>query len=146
MNVNSHSVLLRFLVLSATHLGSRVYFPRGNHWDLKEIVNFQLNIREKRNTQTGDINSKFCLNEILLLWEFSFYTADVFLEHLSVPYLLLHVPGLLGVATEHEQSGSEPVEAMDGSQVLEVVLLGQNEHHGVVTVAPARMDLKAARI
>ena len=30
---------------------------------------------------------------------------------------------------------------MDGAQVLEVVLLGQDEHHSVVTVPPAGMNL-----
>lgn len=30
---------------------------------------------------------------------------------------------------------------MDGAQVLEVVLLGQDEHHSVVTVPPARVNL-----
>ena len=30
---------------------------------------------------------------------------------------------------------------MDGAQVLEVVLLGQDEHHSIVTVPPARVNL-----
>ena len=35
----------------------------------------------------------------------------------------------------------QPVETMDGAQVLEVVLLGQDEDDGVVAVPPARVNL-----
>ena len=43
---------------------------------------------------------------------------------------------------EHEKSGSEPVEPVDGPEVLQVVLLGKDEHNGVVTVPTAWVNLK----
>ena len=76
------------------------------------------------------------------LWELALDPADVLLEHLPVPDLLLHVAGLARVAAEHEQPRGEPVQTVDGAQVLQVVLLGQDEHHGVVAVPPAGVHLE----
>ena len=79
--------------------------------------------------------------KLYLLWKFSLDPADVLLEDLPVPDLLLHVPRLLGVPPEHEEPRRKSVQAMNGAQVLQVVLLGQDEDHGIVTISPARMYL-----
>ena len=43
---------------------------------------------------------------------------------------------------EHEKSGCEPVQPVDGPEVLQVVLLGKDEHYSVVTVPTAWVNLK----
>ena len=48
---------------------------------------------------------------------------------------------LLGVSSEEKQTRGEPVEAVDGPEVLEALLLGQDEHHSVVPVSPAGVHL-----
>ena len=76
-----------------------------------------------------------------LRWELSVHPADVLLLDLPGPDLLLHLARLLGVPAEEEEARGEPVQSVDGPQVLEPVLLGQDEHHRVVAVAAARVDL-----
>ena len=68
--------------------------------------------------------------------------ADVLLLHLPRPDLLLHLARLLGVAPEEEEPRRQPVQAVDGAQVLEALLLGQDEHHRVVAVSAAGVHLK----
>ena len=43
---------------------------------------------------------------------------------------------------KHEEAGGEPVKPVDGPQVLQVVFLGQDEDHSVVTIAAAWMHLE----
>ena len=43
---------------------------------------------------------------------------------------------------KHEEAGSEPVQPVDGPQVLQVVFLGQDEDHCVVAIAAAWVDLE----
>ena len=76
-----------------------------------------------------------------LLWKLSIHSTDVFLQHKSVPDLLLHLPRLPGVPTEHEQARGEPVQPVDGPEVLQIVFLGKNEDHRVVPVSATRMYL-----
>jgi hypothetical protein len=76
-----------------------------------------------------------------LLWKFSVDTTHVFLEHLSVPDLLLHISGLSGIATKHEKTGSQPVQSVNGSKVLQIVFLGQNENDCIVAVTTTWMNL-----
>ncbi len=82
-------------------------------------------------------------NKIInLLRKFPLDAANVFLLNLSGPDLLLHFPGFLRVPAEQQEAGSEPVQPVDGPEVLEAVLLRQDEDHRVVAVAAARMNLK----
>jgi len=82
-------------------------------------------------------------NKILnLLRKFSLDAANVFLLNLSRPDLLLHFPGFLRVPAKQEKAGGQPVQPVDGPEVLEAVLLRQDEDHRVVAVAAARMNLK----
>ena len=76
-----------------------------------------------------------------LLWKLSVNSTNVFLEDESVPDLLLHLPRLPGVPPEHEETRSEPVQSVDGPEVLQIVFLGKNEDHSVVPVSPTRMYL-----
>ena len=59
-----------------------------------------------------------------LLWKLSIHSTDVFLQHESVPDLLLHLPRLPGVPPEHQEAGGQPVQPVDGPEVLEIVFLG----------------------
>ena len=77
-----------------------------------------------------------------LHWEFSVNPADILLLDLSCSDLLLHFPRLLWIPSEKKETRGESVQPVDRAQVLEAVLLGQDEHHGVVAVATARMNLK----
>jgi len=77
-----------------------------------------------------------------LLRKFSLDSANVFLLNLSGPDLLLHFPGFLRVPAEQQKAGSQPVQPVDGSEVLEAVLLRQDEDHRVVAVAATRVNLK----
>ncbi len=72
--------------------------------------------------------------------------ADVLLLHLPGPDLLLHLPGLARVPPEEEQPRRQPVQTVDRPEVLEAVLLGQDEHHRVVAVATAGVDLGKKKI
>ena len=72
----------------------------------------------------------------------SFDPADVLLLNLPRPDLLLHLPRLLRVPAEEKKTGGEAIESVNGSQVLEAVLLGQDENDGVVPVSAARVDLE----
>lgn len=75
------------------------------------------------------------------LGEVALNAAHVFLGHLPVADLVLHLARLLGRAPEQQQATRQPVQPVDGAQVLEVVLLGQDEDDGVVAVPAARVDL-----
>jgi hypothetical protein len=77
-----------------------------------------------------------------LLRKFSLDSTNVFLLNLSGPDLLLHFPGFLRVPAEQQKAGSQPVQPVDGPEVLEAVLLRQDEDHRVVAVAAARVNLK----
>ena len=55
---------------------------------------------------------------------------------------MINIPHLLWVAAEEEESRGEAVEAVDGAQVLEALLLRQDEHHRVVPVPAARVHLQ----
>jgi hypothetical protein len=77
-----------------------------------------------------------------LLRKFSLDSTNVFLLNLSRPDLLLHFPGFLRVPAEQEETGSQPVQPVDGPEVLETVLFRQDEDHRVVAVATARMNLE----
>ena len=76
-----------------------------------------------------------------LLGKLALNTANILLENLSVSYLLLHLSCLPRVSSKHEQAWCEPVQAVDCPQVLQVVFLGQDEDHGVMTVATTRVNL-----
>ena len=77
------------------------------------------------------------------LRELSLHPAHVLLQHLSVPDLLLHLPRLPRVPPEHEEARGEPVQPVDGPEVLEIVFLGENEDHGVMAVSPTGMYLSS---
>ena len=87
---------------------------------------------------TKQLYKKFLLREV------AFDPADVLLLDLPRPDLLLHLPSLLRVPAEQEKTGSESIQTVNGPQVLESVLLGQDEDDGVVTVAAAWVNLKIA--
>lgn len=70
--------------------------------------------------------------------------AHVLLVHLPVADLCLHDARVPGRPAEHEQPAGQPVQAVYGPEVAQVVLFGQHEHHRVVPVTAARMDLWAA--
>jgi len=77
----------------------------------------------------------------LSLRELTLHPADVFLQHLPIPDLLLHLASLPWVPPEHQQPRCESVQTVDRSQVLQTELLGEDEDDRVVPVSPARMDL-----
>lgn len=77
-----------------------------------------------------------------LLGELSLDAADVLLLHLPVPDLVLHLAGLLGAATEQQESRRQPVQPVDRPQVLQVVFFGENKDHRVVAIPAARMNLR----
>ena len=68
--------------------------------------------------------------------------TDVLLPDLPGPDVLLHLAGLLGVPPEEEQARGQTVQPVDRPQVLEAVLLGEDEHHCVVTVTATRVNLE----
>ena len=76
-----------------------------------------------------------------LLRKLSIHSTDVFLQYESVPDLLLHLPRLPGVPPEHEETRGQPVQPVDGPEVLQIELLGENEDHSVVPISPTRMYL-----
>ena len=59
-----------------------------------------------------------------LLWELPLHPTHVLLQHQPVPDLLLHLPRLPGVPPEHQEAGGQPVQPVDGPEVLEIVFLG----------------------
>ena len=76
-----------------------------------------------------------------LLRKLSIHSTNVFLQNESVADLLLHLPRLPGVPPEHEEPRGEPVQPVDGPEVLQIVFLGQDEDHSVVPVSATRMYL-----
>ena len=76
-----------------------------------------------------------------LLWELPLHPTDILLENLSVSYLLLHLSCLPRVSSEHQQAWCESVQAVDCSQVLQVVFLSQYEDHSVKAVSSTRVHL-----
>ena len=76
-----------------------------------------------------------------LLRKLSIHSTYVFLQNESVADLLLHLPRLPGVPPEHEETRGEPVQPVDSPEVLQIVFLGQNEDHSVVTVSATRVNL-----
>lgn len=76
-----------------------------------------------------------------LLGKLALDAAHVLLQHLPVADLMLHLAGLLRAATEQQQTAGEPIEPMDGAQILQIVLFGQYEDDGVVAIPAARMHL-----
>lgn len=72
-------------------------------------------------------------------------SAHVLLGDEPRPDLLFHGARLLLGPPEQEQPGREPVEPVDRSQVAQIVLLGQDEGHSVVSVSAARMNLHNRR-
>lgn len=56
---------------------------------------------------------------------------------------MLHLPRLLRRSTEKENAAGQSVEPVYRPQVLQVVLLGENEHDRVVAVPPARVHLQS---
>ena len=76
-----------------------------------------------------------------LLWKLSLHPTHILLHNLSVPYLMFHFSRLPRVSPKHEKARCEPVQPMDGSQILQVVFLGEDEDHGVVSVTATGMHL-----
>lgn len=95
------------------------------------------------------------------LGELALDPADILLEDLAVPDLLLHLTRLaripktgwriklrshytpeMELPAKHEEAGGEPVKPVDGPQVLQVVFLGQDEDHSVVAIAAAWVHLE----
>ena len=123
--------------------------------DIRPSVHF-LKIRKTKQTSVERNNDRYWWDRTVdlaegiiddtrflcnLLWKFSLHSAHIFFEHLTISDLLFHISGFLGISSEHEKPGCEPVQAMDGPKVFQVVFLGQDENHCVVTVATTRMDL-----
>lgn len=80
-----------------------------------------------------------------LLRKLSLYPADIFLQNLAVPDLLLHVPCLLRIPSEHQQTRSQSVQSVNRPQVFQIVLFSQYEYHSIMTIATTWMDLKASK-
>lgn len=59
---------------------------------------------------------------------------------------MLHLPRLLRRSTEQENAASQPVQPVNSPEILQVVLLRQDENHGVVPVTTARMHLRTGTI
>ena len=101
--------------------------------------------------------------ELYSLRELALNPADVFLENLTVPNLLLHLTRLTRISAtgsriitllhtpetelpaEHEEARGEPIQPVNCPQVLQVVFLGQDENHSVVPVPAARVNLEMER-
>ena len=66
-------------------------------------------------------------------------------DHLSIPYLLLHLASLPRVPSKHQQSRGEPVQPVDCPKVLQTKLLEEKKHktRGSTTSA---VDLTFARM
>lgn len=67
--------------------------------------------------------------------------AHVLFVHLSVADLRLHDACVPGRPAEHEQTAGQSVQTVDGPEVPQVVLLRQHEHHRIVPITTARMNL-----
>lgn len=61
---------------------------------------------------------------------------------LTISNLVLHLPGLLRGSAEEQYSTGQPVEPVYGTEILQVVFLGQNEYDSVVAITTARMNLQ----
>lgn len=55
---------------------------------------------------------------------------------------MFHLSRLLGRPAEEQDPASQPVQPVYRPEVLQVVLLGQDEDDGVVSIATARVHLK----
>lgn len=51
--------------------------------------------------------------DVYSLWKNALHSTYVFLLHLSVAYLLLHLARLLRTAAEQEQTGRKPIQPMN---------------------------------
>lgn len=69
------------------------------------------------------------------------YTQLIAETHLSVPNLMLHLSRFLRRPAKQQNSAGEPVESVDGPQILQVVFLGQYENDRIVSVATTGMYL-----
>ena len=76
-----------------------------------------------------------------LLREFSVNPADIFLENLSITDLLFHVPSFSRISTEHQKSWRQSIQSVNCPKISQVVFLGKNEDHSVVTIATAWVNL-----
>ena len=76
-----------------------------------------------------------------LLREFSVNPADIFLENLSITDLLFHVTSFSRISTEHQKSGRQSIQSVNCAKISQVVFLGKNEDHSVVTIATAWVNL-----
>ena len=83
----------------------------------------------------------YTLSMVYLLWKFSLHSADILLQDLSVPDLLLHLSGFSGISSKHQQTRCQPVQSVDGPQILKVVFFSQDEDNSIVSIATTRVDL-----
>lgn len=82
----------------------------------------------------------------LSLRELSLNPANVFLLNLPSSDLLLQLSRLLGVPAEQEETGSESIQAMNGAEIFESVLLAEDEDNSVVAVAATRVNRDRGRL
>lgn len=68
--------------------------------------------------------------------------THAYATNLSISYLVLHLSRLLWRSTEQENAAGQSVQPVNGPEILQVVLLRQDEDHGVVPVTTARMHLR----
>jgi len=71
-----------------------------------------------------------------------FHATHVFLLHLSSSDLQFQFAGFFGSAPEQKKTRCQSIQSVNCSQVFQVVLLGQNENHGIMSISPTRMYLK----
>ena len=76
-----------------------------------------------------------------LLRKLSLHPTDILLENLTISDLLFHLTGFSWISAKHQQSRGEPVQSMNGPQVLQIVFFSQNKDNSVVTISATRMDL-----
>jgi hypothetical protein len=67
---------------------------------------------------------------------------SVYVTDLPISYLVLHLPRLLRSPAEQQYAAGQSVQPVNRPEILQVVLLGQNEDHGVVPVTAAWMHLR----
>jgi len=63
--------------------------------------------------------------------------------YLSISYLVLHLPRLFRRSTEQEYAAGQPVQPVNGPEILQVVFLRQDKDNGVMPVTAARMHLRS---
>jgi len=80
-------------------------------------------------------------SRVYLLGKSALDPAHVLFVHLSVADLRLHDAGVPGCPAEHEKAAGQPVQTVYGPEISQIVLLGQHEHHRVVSITAARMNL-----